>query len=173
MTFLFALILAPLLVHLRGWKPAALFFAVATVYAVFGAVGFAQVQIVLSQVRDTESAYRDTYYVVYHRQFLINLGAVMAILGAITWVQTRFDAMRYPALTKLLFWILHIAFIGSTSFQGALAFALPTPRRYIDYPDFMDSYVLISSWSGFLSQAALLGLACLLLESIIVKFRAK
>ena len=94
MTFLFALILAPLLVHLRGWKPAALFFAVATVYAVFGAVGFAQVQIVLSQVRDTESAYRDTYYVVHHGQFLINLGAVMAILGAITWVQTRFDAMR-------------------------------------------------------------------------------
>lgn len=27
------------------------------------------------------------------------------------------------------------------------------PRRYIDYPEFMETYVLISSWSGFLSQS--------------------
>ena len=169
-TLLFCLILAPLLAHLRGWKPAALFFAVAAVYAVFGAVSFAKIQIALSQVREAEPAYHNTYYVVSHGHFLLNIGIAMAVFGAITWIQTRFRAMRYPTLTKILFWVLHVALIGSTSFQGALAFILPKPRRYIDYPEFMETYVLISAWSGFLSQAALIGLLCLLLWSITAKW---
>lgn len=168
--FLACLILAPLVAHIRGWKPAALFFAVAAVYAVFGAVNFAQIQIVLSQVREAEPAYHDTYYVVSHGHFLVNIGFAMAVFGGITWVQTRFGAMRYPTLTKILFWILHIALIGSTSFQGALAFILPKPRRYIDYPEFMEIYALISAWSGFLSQVTLLGLLILLIWSIIAKW---
>lgn len=170
--FLACLILAPLVAHIRGWKPAALFFAVAAVYAVFGAVSFAQIQIVLSQIREAEPAYHDTYYVVSHGHFLVNIGIAMAVLGTITWVQTRFGAMRYPTLTKILFWVLHIALMASTSFQGALAFLLPKPRRYIDYPEFMETYVLISAWSGFLSQVALLGLLILLIWSIIAKWRS-
>ena len=170
--FLACLVLAPLVAHIRGWKPAALFFAVAAVYAVFGAVSFAQIQIVLSQVREAEPAYHDTYYVVSHGHFLVNIGVAMAVFGGITWAQTRFGAMRYPTLTKILFWVLHIALMASTSFQGALAFILPKPRRYIDYPEFMETYVLISAWSGFLSQAALLGLLSLLIWSIIAKWRS-
>ena len=145
--FLACLILAPLIAHIRGWQPSALFFAVAAVYAVFGAVSFAQIQIVLSQVREAEPAYHDTYYVVGHGHFLVNIGIAMAVFGGITWVQTRFGAMRYPNLTKILFWILHIALIGSTSFQGALAFILPKPRRYIDYPEFMETGVPPVSWT--------------------------
>lgn len=170
--FLACLILAPLVAHIRGWKPAALFFSVAAVYAVFGAVSFAQIQIVLSQVREAEPAYHDTYYVVSHGHFLVNIGIAMTVFGTITWVQTRFGAMRYPTLTKILFWVLHIALMASTSFQGALAFILPKPRRYIDYPEFMETYVLISAWSGFLSQVALLGLLILLIWSIIAKWRS-
>ncbi|WP_321829648.1 cbb3-type cytochrome c oxidase subunit I [Thalassovita sp.] len=166
---LICLILAPLLAHFRGRKPAGLFFAVAAVYAVFGAVSFVQTQIVLRQVREAEPAYHDTYYVVSHGHFLVTIGIAMAVIGAITWVQTRFGAMRYPGLTKLLFWILHIALIG-TSFQGVLASILPKPRKYIDYSKFMETYALLSSWSGFLSQVALLGLLCLLLWSIMAKW---
>lgn len=169
-TLLFGLILAPLLAHLRGYKPAALFFAVAGVYAVGGAVNFAQMQIVVIQVQEAEPAYQDTYYVLRHSHFLWSIAITMAVYGVITWVQTRFGAMKYPTLTKLLFWILHIALIGSTLFQGALSFALPKPRRYIDYPEYMETYVLISSWSGFLSQAALIGLLCLLFWSIKAKW---
>lgn len=170
--FIACLILVPLVAHIRGWKPAALFFAVAAVYAVFGAVSFAQIQIVLSQVREAEPAYHDTYYVVSHGHFLVNIGIAMAVFGTITWVQTRFGAMRYPTLTKILFWVLHITLMASTSFQGALAFILPKPRRYIDYPEFMETYVLISTWSGFLSQVALIGLLILLIWSIIAKWRS-
>ena len=171
--FLLCLILVPLLASIRGWKPAALFFAVAAVYAVFGAVSFAQIQIALSQVREAEPAYHDTYYVVSHGHFLWSIGIAMAVFGTITWIQTRFGAMLYPTLTKILFWVLHVALIGSTSFQRVLAFVLPTPRRYIDYPEFMETYVQISAWSGFLSQVALIGLLCLLLWSIMAKWLAR
>ena len=171
--FLFCLILAPLLASLRGWKPAALFFTVAAAYAVLGIFNFAQLQISLSQVREAEPAYHDTYHVVSHGYFLLNIGIAMAVFGAITWIQTRFGAMRYPALTKILFWILHVASIGSTSFKGVFAFILPKPRRYIDYQEFMETYVLISTWSEFLSQAALLGLLCLLLWSVTAKWLAR
>ena len=171
--FLFCLIFTPLLANLRGWRPAALFFAVAAVYAVFGAFSFAQIQFTLSQIREAEPAYHDTYYVVSHGHYLLNIGIAMAVFGAITWIQTRFGAMLYPTLTKILFWVLHIALIGSTSFQGVLAFILPKPRRYIDYPEFMEIYVLISVWSAFFSQAALFGLLCLLLWSIMAKWLAR
>lgn len=167
---LFCLILAPLLANLRSWKPAALFFAVAAVYAAFGAVRFVQIQIALSRIREAQPAYHDTYYVVSHGHFLMNVGIPMAVLGSITWIQTRFGAMRYPTLTKILFWVLHIALIGSTSFQGALAFILPKPRRDIDDPNFMEIDALISASSGFLFQAALIGLLCLLLWSITAKW---
>lgn len=167
------LIITPLLANLRGWKPAGLFFAVAAVYAVFGAVNFAQIQIALSYVRESGPAYHDTYYVVRHGHFLLNIGIAMAVLGAITWIQTRFGAMRYPTLTKIMFWVLHVALIGSTSFQGVLAFVLPKRRRYIDHPEFMETYVQISAWSGFLPQVALFGLFCLLLWSIKARWLAR
>lgn len=169
-TLLFSLIIAPLLAHLRGYKPAALFFAVAVVYAVFGAVSFAQIQISLNRVREAAPAYHDTYNVVRHAYFLWSMTIAFAVYGVMTWVQTRFGTMRYPTLTKLLFWILHIALIGSISSHGVLAFILPKPRRYIDYPEYMETYLLISAWSGFLSQAALLSLLCLLLWSISAKW---
>lgn len=170
--FLFCLIASPLLANIRGWKPAALFFAVAAVYAVFAAVSFAHIQIALSQVREAEPTYQDTYYVVRHSHFLWNIGIAMAVFGAITWIQTRFGAMLYPNLTKILFWVLHLALVGGTSFQGVLAFVLQTPRRYINYPDFMDTYVQIVAWSGFLSKVALIGLLCLLLWSAMAKWLA-
>lgn len=170
---LLCLILAPLLASIRGWTPATLFLAVAAVYAVFGAFSFAQIQIALSQLREAEPAYHDTYYVVSRGHFLWNIGIAMAVFGAITWIQTRFGAMLHPSLTKNLFWVLHVALIGSTSFQGVLTFVLPTPRRYTDYPDFMETYVQISAWSGFLSQVALIGLLCLLLWSIVAKWLAR
>jgi heme/copper-type cytochrome/quinol oxidase subunit 1 len=93
----------------------------------------------------------------------------MAVFGAITWVQARFGAMLYPTLTKILFWVLHIALMGITSFQAVFAFLQLKPLRYIDYAKFLKTHVVIISWSGPLSHAALLGLLCLLLWSIMAK----
>ena len=78
--------------------------------------------------------------------------------------------MRHPALTKSLFWVLHVALIGSTFFTGLLSFVLAKPRQYIGYQEFVETYVLMSAWSGILSQAALVGLLCLLLWSVIASW---
>lgn len=169
--YLISLILAPLLASIRGWAPAALFFAVAAIYTVFGAVSVVQIQIALSQVQEPEPAIHDTYYLMSHGHFMRTTGIVMAILGTITWIQTRFGAMLYPTLTKILFWVLYIAVFGSTSFDTVIDFVLPTPRRYIDDPDFMQTYFQIKVWSALLSQVALIGLLCLLLWSIVAKWR--
>lgn len=166
LAFLLSLILAPLLVHLRDWKPAALFFAVAAVYAAFGIGNFAYLQITLNQNTETDKAYQDTYYVVAHGHYLVNAGIQTAIFGAITWVQTRFGSMKHPKLTKTLFWLLNIALIGNTAVQGALTYIFPMPRSYVDYPDYMQTLVLVSSWSGLLSSAVVIALLCLLLWSI-------
>ncbi|MCH2075853.1 MAG: hypothetical protein MK180_03050 [Rhodobacteraceae bacterium] len=163
-TFLFCLIVAPLVVNLRGWSPAALFLAAAAVYILFGSVSFAQTQLVLSQIRDAEPAYYDTYYVVGDGNFLWSI--VMAACGAITWIQTRFGAMRHPDLTKILFWILHVSLIGSTFLPSLLFVVPPKPRRYIDYQEVMETYASVSAWSGIMSKAALVALLCLLLWSV-------
>lgn len=170
---LVGLILAPLLAHLRGWGPAGLFCAAAIVYAVLGASSIAQVHVFLSQIQKPESALHDTYYVVSHGNFLILNGVVMAVLGAITWVQTRFGLMTYPRLTKALFWVFHIAMMGGSVVQTVLAFLLPVPRRYIDYAEFIQTVTLINTSSGLLSGAALLGLLGLLAWSVIAKGRER
>ena len=150
-----------------------MFFAAAAVYAVFGAVSYAQFQIALHQVREARPALHDTYYVVSHGYFVFHLGIAMAVLGAITWIQARFEALLYPTLTKVLFWVLHIAWIGGTVGRRILALALPMPRRYIDYPDYMEILVLTDAWSSFLSLAALIGLLCVLLWSITARWLAR
>ena len=81
-----------------------------------------------------------------------NIGIAMALLGAITWIQTRFGEMLYPVLNKILFWVLNVG---------------------IDYPDFIEPYVQISAWSGVFSHVALVGLMCLLLWSIVAKWLAR
>jgi heme/copper-type cytochrome/quinol oxidase subunit 1 len=111
LVILMALILAPLLVQLRNWAPAALFFAVAVVYLLFGAVHWVQMQIAFNQAHEAATAHQDTYYVVGQGHDLMNLGVAMAMFGVITWLQTYFGAMRYPAMTRVLFWVLHIGLI--------------------------------------------------------------
>jgi hypothetical protein len=112
-----ALLLAPLWVQLRNWAPTALFFAVAAVYLLFGAVHWVQMQIAFNQAHEAASAHQDTYYVVRQGYYSVNLGVAMAMFGA----------MRYPALTRGLFWILHIGLILGA---GLLSRFLPRVRMH-------------------------------------------
>lgn len=170
--FLACLILAPLFVHLRGWSPAAIFAVAMLVYAIFGGMNFIGTQIVLSNVQETEPAYRGTYYVVNRGYVSLNLGLAMAFFAAATWLQNRFRAMLYPKTTKALFWLFHLGLIGSSAFSTVLAFFLPKPRRYIDYPEFMEIFISVSSWASIFSSIAALGLLGLLVWSSFLAWRA-
>ncbi|AAV97112.1 hypothetical protein KQ247_11790 [Ruegeria pomeroyi] len=163
--FLFCLILAPLVAHLRQWSPTALFAVATLVYAAFGGANFVSTQIVLSNIRETEPAYRDTYYVVNRGYVSLNLGLAMAVFAVLTWLQTRFGAMLYPKITKALFWLLHLGLIGGSAFSTMLVFLLPKPRRFIDYPEFMETFILVGSWATLISSIAVLGLLGLLVWS--------
>ncbi|MEM9048163.1 MAG: hypothetical protein AAGC92_05545 [Pseudomonadota bacterium] len=62
-----------------------------------------QMDEVLRQVPDAAPAIHDTYYIVDTGRSTMMIGAVLAVIGAIIWAQTRFRAMRYPGVTNALF----------------------------------------------------------------------
>jgi hypothetical protein len=163
--FLVCLILAPLVTHLRQCPPAALFAVAALVYFAFGGVGLINAQIILSNIQKPESQYQYTHNVLYRGHGSINLGLTMAFFAALTWLQTCFGRMLYPKITKAFFWLFHLGLIGSSAYARALAFFFPKPRRYIDYPEIMETFILVSSWASFVTTIAVLSLLGLLVWS--------
>jgi heme/copper-type cytochrome/quinol oxidase subunit 1 len=168
--FLACQMLAPLLVHLRGWSPVALFAVTVAVYAVFGGANLISAQQALSNIQGQENEYQDTYYVVGRGYYLLNIGFVMAFFAVVTWLQTRFGAMLFPKITKALFWLFHLGLMGS-SVSFTILDLLPKPRRYIDYPDSMETITLIISWAAFFSSIAVIGLLGLLVLSGVLAWR--
>jgi heme/copper-type cytochrome/quinol oxidase subunit 1 len=166
------LIAAPLVVQLRGARPAVLFFAAAIAYASVGAVNFVHVQQLLRDARTADPSHGDTYYVVSHAHHALSLGFILAALGVLTWLQTKFGAMRYPCGTKVLFWLLHLSLIGSSRYFGFLAFVFRRPRRYVEYPDIMSTYSSLAAASGFVSSMTVLAIVAVLLWSVFLKVRS-
>lgn len=164
------LVALPLAAHLRQWQPAALFASATLVYAVFDGIGFVNFQIFLSNIHSQEAQLHDTYYVVNHGNMGLGLGAVMALMALLTWVQTRLGAMRYPRQTRLLFWPFHLGLIGSNSVAIILAHLLPHPRRYIDYPDFVAVLNTVSSWALLLGTATGALLVSLMIWSVFLRW---
>lgn len=155
------MIVLPLLCHLRKWTPAALFFTAALTYLLCGAIGFVSIKsVVLGNAQDT-------YYVVNRGHILLNLAIVMAFFAVLTWLQTYFGAMLYPSATKALFWLLHIGLIGASLFATLIVFVWPQPRRYIDYPEYMDMLANVSSWTTRICAIAGIGLIVLFLVSAV------
>lgn len=166
--FFFCLIALPLIAHVRQWSPTALFAVAALTYLACGAIGFMNAKsIILSNAQDSEPLVRDTYYVVNRGHVLLNLAIVMAVLAVLTWLQTYFGAMLYPSITKALFWVLHIGLIGASLFATLIVFVWPQPRRYIDYPEYMEMLANVSSWTTRICAVAVIGLIALLLVSAI------
>jgi heme/copper-type cytochrome/quinol oxidase subunit 1 len=171
--FVACAILAPLFAHIRQWPPAALFAIAALVYAIFGGISFANVQFILSNIQEAEPQVpRDTYYVVNPGHVSMSLGIIMAIVAAVTWLQTRLGAMLYPRITKTLFWILHLGLLGASSFSVILTAFITPPRRYIEYSEYLEAFNLVSTWASIASTIAGLGLICMLIWSVIFRRNA-
>ncbi|MEH6522844.1 cbb3-type cytochrome c oxidase subunit I [Sulfitobacter sp.] len=162
-------ILAPLFAHLRQWKPAALFAVVALVYVIFGGISLANVLFVLNKVQDAEPPFHDTYFVISRGHAFFSLGIVMAFFAAVTWLQTRCGAMLHPRITKILFWILHLGLIGTSSLPTVWSFFMVPPRRYIEYAGHIETYMMVSTWVSFANTLAALSLIALLIWSVIFK----
>ena len=157
-------ITAPLLAHLRQWQPAALFAVAALVYAIGGIA-----VLVLSNIQEAEpQSFRATFEVVARAHFFLNLSIFMAFIAAITWLQTRFGAMLYPRMTKILFWMLQLGVIGES-----LALYITPPGQRVGYSEYLETFSLVGKWASFSSSAAWLGLIGLLLWSWFQTWRAR
>lgn len=166
------LIVVPLAAHIRQWKPAALFAVSASVYAIFGSVNFINTQVILSNIGGSEPQLHDTYFVVNPGSTSLNHGLIMAIFASLTWLQTRFGAMRFPRATRALFWPFHLGLIGASSSAIVLVLLLPKPRSYIDYPEYIEVINRFSSWALLCSAIACLALTGLLIWSIALRWKA-
>ncbi|MEM9105626.1 MAG: hypothetical protein AAGC96_08215, partial [Pseudomonadota bacterium] len=99
------LIIVPLIVHLRRCRPATLFIAAALVLMVLAGVSFIERQLGARTVEISGSI-----YTMDGPQVPLNLGLAMAFVAGLVWLQ-QVGAMRYPGLTKALFWPFYLGIV--------------------------------------------------------------
>ncbi|MEM9969492.1 MAG: hypothetical protein AAF762_00115 [Pseudomonadota bacterium] len=176
-SFVACQIIGPLAAHLGRRSPAALFTVAAIIYTVFAFISLINVRTALRAAQNADPAYGDTFYVVPILGGGIagasTWALVMALFAAVMWAQTRCGALMYPRVTKVLFWGLHLGLLGASTSVTGLWTATVGPRRYVDYPEFMQALVTVHAWSSGIAQMSVIGLVTLLFVSIVMVWRAR
>ena len=123
--------------------------------AALGAAG--TVQLTWLETMPASRQYHDTYYVVSQGYFLLNMAIFYLVVAGFALLIWKLARGWIKRLLSPAFWVYHI---------GVAAVVMPTlllwfyvPRRYVDYPDTIYWFGLIS---GLGAQLSLLGMAVLL-----------
>ncbi len=101
-----------------------------------------------------DRAYRDTYYVVEHFYYALNIGLFFIFFAAVYFSVNRCSRRQYPEWAGRLHFAMFFIGTNLTFFPQHFLGRQGMPRRYIDYPEAFAYWNYISSWGKFLTFAS-------------------
>lgn len=108
----------------------------------------------------------DTYYVVAHFHYVLSIGAVFALIGAlINWFPLIVGLTINPVWTKIQFLLIFVG-VNITFFPMHFLGLAGIPRRYSDYPDTFATWNVIARIGSIVSVISVIGLLFILWEAL-------
>tara|TARA_R110000787_G_scaffold16622_44_gene51479 strand:+ start:32825 stop:34429 length:1605 start_codon:yes stop_codon:yes gene_type:complete len=127
--------------------------------------------VVLSNA-GVDASLHDTYYVVAHFHYVLSLGAVFGIFcGFYYWFGKMFGVMYNETLGKIQFWLFFLG-VNITFFPMHFSGLAGMPRRYVDYPDALGGWNMVSSIGSYISFAGFILFIIVCLEALAKKRKA-
>jgi len=103
-----------------------------------------------------EMALHDTYYVVAHFNYVLSMGAVVAIFGGFYYWIGKITGLQYPeTLGQIHFWTTFIG-VNLTFFPMHFLGLAGMPRRIPDYPDAYAGWNAVATYGSYITTVSAL-----------------